>query len=121
EACPTRAFRAPYLLDARRCVSYLTIEERGPIPRELREGVGEMVFGCDVCQEVCPWNERAFRRAEPTGEPAFQARPGLRGEALGLYLALLAMDDASFRQRFRKSPVKRAKRRGIARNAAVAL
>jgi epoxyqueuosine reductase len=115
EACPTGALVAPYLLDARRCISYLTIELRGPIPHELRPLVGNRIFGCDICQEICPWNRRFAR---PSPEPAFQPRPGAAGPGL---LDLMALDDEGFRQRFRGSPVKRAKRRGLLRNVAVAL
>jgi epoxyqueuosine reductase len=111
EACPTEAFTGPYVLDARRCIAYLTIEHRGPIAAGLRSGIGTWVFGCDVCQDVCPWN----RRAEVTGEAAFQPRqhPPLA--------ELLALDETSYRERFRGSPLKRARREGLARNAAVAL
>jgi epoxyqueuosine reductase len=115
EACPTGALIAPYVLDARRCISYLTIELRGPIARELRPPIGHRIFGCDICQEVCPWNRRFAR---PTAEPAFQARPDTMAPAL---LDLMALDDRGFGQRFRGSPVKRAKRRGLLRNVAVAL
>ncbi len=111
DACPTTAFVEPYVLDARRCVAYLTIEHRGPVPVELRSGVGTWTFGCDVCQDVCPWN----RRAPATGEAAFQAR------ALPQLAELLLMDEAAYRERLRGSPLKRARREGLARNAAVAL
>jgi len=114
DACPTAALRAPYVLDATRCISYLTIELRGAIAEDRRAGVGRHAFGCDICQDVCPWN----RRRRHHGRPAFEPRPG----ALAPDLAeLAALDDEGFRQRFRKSPVKRAKRRGFLRNVAVAL
>ncbi|MBI3457648.1 MAG: tRNA epoxyqueuosine(34) reductase QueG [Candidatus Rokubacteria bacterium] len=111
EACPTQAFPAPHVLDARRCISYLTIEHRGPIPVELRAGVGTLAFGCDICQAVCPWNSRA----PITAEAAFAARdlPGLA--------ALVTLTDEGYRTRLRGSPLRRARRRGLARNAALAL
>jgi epoxyqueuosine reductase len=115
DACPMNTFVAPYVLDARRCISYLTIELKGHIPRELRALMGNRVFGCDICQEVCPWNRRFAR---PTAEPAFQPRTDAMAPHL---LGLIALDDEGFRRRFRGSPVKRAKRRGLLRNVAVAL
>ena len=115
DACPTGALVAPYSLDARRCISYLTIELKGPIPRQFRPLMGNRIFGCDICQEVCPWNRRFAR---PTAEPAFQPGPDAIAPAL---LDLIVLDDPGFRQRFRGSPVKRAKRRGLLRNVAVAL
>jgi len=115
DACPTGAIVEPYVLDARRCISYLTIEQQGPIPRELRPMIGNRIFGCDICQEVCPWNRRFSR---PTSEPAFQPRPGAVAPRL---LDLMTLDDEGFRQQFRKSPISRAKRRGLLRNVAVAL
>ena len=115
DACPTGALVAPYVLDARRCISYLTIELKGAIARELRPLLGSRIFGCDICQEVCPWNRRFAR---PTLEPAFQPRPDAPAPRL---LDLFALDAAGFRSRYRNSPVKRAKRRGLLRNAAVAL
>lgn len=114
-ACPTGAFVEPYVLDARRCISYLTIELKGPLPRDLRPLMGNWIFGCDVCQEVCPWVRRFSR---PTREPAF--RPP-SDEVAPELLSLMGMTDEVFRVRFRGSPVKRAKRRGFLRNVAVAL
>lgn len=112
EACPTGAFVAPYVLDARRCISYLTIEHRGDIAPGLVPAVADWVFGCDVCQEVCPWN----RKAPPTREPALAP-----SAPLGPLQALLALDDPAFRARFRGSAISRAKRRGLVRNVALAL
>jgi epoxyqueuosine reductase len=112
DACPTDAFVAPYVLDARRCISYLTIEHRDDIPETLREAIGDWAFGCDVCQEVCPWN----RKAPPTREPAFQPQA-----AFPPLESLLELDDAGFRRRFRGTALWRARRRGLLRNAAIAL
>jgi epoxyqueuosine reductase len=114
KACPTGAFIGPYLLDARRCISYLTIELKGSMPRQLRPLVGNHVFGCDICQDVCPYNVKA----QPTEEPAYRPRPGLHAPEL---IPLLSLNEAEFRRRFRGSPVLRAKRRGFLRNVAVAL
>jgi epoxyqueuosine reductase len=114
EACPTQAFVRPGVLDARRCISYLTIELRGPIPNELREPMGDWIFGCDICQEVCPWN----RMAPETQDPAFQPRSDL--EPIDL-IELLGLSDEEFRHRFRGTAITRTKRRGLLRNAAVAL
>src|SRR5258707_4161855 len=114
KACPTGAFVGPYMLDARRCISYLTIELKDWMPRSLRPLVGNHIFGCDICQEVCPYN----RHALPTAEMAFQPRPGLHAPEL---IAFLSLSEAEFRQRFRGSPILRAKRRGFLRNVAVAL
>jgi epoxyqueuosine reductase len=114
EACPTGALPAPYVLDATRCISYLTIELKGPIPEPRRAGVGRHVFGCDICQDVCPWNRKRRR----DGGAPFEPRP----DAFAPDLAdLAALDDEAFRERFRRSPVKRAKRRGLLRNVGVAL
>lgn len=114
DACPTNAFPQPYVLDATRCISYLTIELRDAIPAELRPGLGDWLFGCDVCQDVCPWNHRA----PLSGEIAFQPRPDENPVDL---IELLALDEAGFRARFRHSPLWRAKRRGVLRNAAIIL
>ncbi|MFM8290612.1 MAG: tRNA epoxyqueuosine(34) reductase QueG [Planctomycetia bacterium] len=114
DACPTGAFVEPRVLDATRCISTLTIEDHGPIPPALRAGMGDWVFGCDICQEVCPWN----RHAPGSAEPAFQPRD----DAVTLDLAaLLQLDEAGFRRRFKGSPILRAKRRGLVRSAAIAL
>jgi epoxyqueuosine reductase len=115
DACPTGALPAPYVVDSARCISYLTIEHRGPLPEALRPLMGEHLFGCDVCQEVCPWN----RLAAPTREPAFAPEAGA-GAALDP-AAVLAMDEPAYRERFRGSPLKRAKRQGLRRNAALVL
>ena len=114
DACPTQAFPAPFVLDATRCISYLTIEVNGEIPEERRTGIGRHVFGCDICQDVCPWN----RRRRHAGDDAFAPRVGLSAPALE---ELARMDQAAFRARFKSSSVKRAKRRGLLRNVAVAL
>lgn len=112
-ACPTGAITEPHRLDARRCISYLTIELKGAIPLELRPLIGDRIYGCDDCLEACPWN----RFAAASREIAFAARPGVRLR-LRDYLAL---DDAGFRELFRGSPIKRIKRRGFLRNVCVAL
>lgn len=113
-ACPTGAIRSPRELDSRLCISYLTIELRGPIPRELRPFIGNRVFGCDICQEVCPWN----RAAPKTNEPRFEPRAGTTGPEL---VELLDLTEDQFKQRFGDTPIARARRRGFLRNVAVAL
>jgi epoxyqueuosine reductase len=113
DACPTGAIVAPYQVDARLCISYLTIEHRGAIPRELRPRIGDWVFGCDLCQEACPWN----RFAPPAREARLHAR-----ELAGWSLAgFLAMDEPAFRAVFAKSPIRRADREGFLRNVCIAL
>ncbi len=114
DACPTQAFPQPHVLDATRCISYLTIEHRGTIPADLRELIGDWVFGCDVCQQVCPWN----RMAKPTDEIAFLSQPKM--EALDL-IELLDLDDAAFRRIYRKTPLWRTRRVGMQRNAMIVL
>jgi epoxyqueuosine reductase len=113
-ACPTHAFVGPYQLDANQCISYLTIEKRGMIPEELRAGIGHQVFGCDICQDVCPWN----RKAPATSGDDFQARPELVNPALDW---LAEMNDEEFRRVFRKSALRRTKRAGLRRNAVIAM
>jgi epoxyqueuosine reductase len=112
-ACPTNAFPAPYVLDSRRCISYLTIEHKGPIDRALRPLMGNRIFGCDDCLAVCPWN----KFAEVGREAKLQARDDLQSPLLA---ELLAMDDAAFRKRFAGSPVKRAGRAMFIRNVLIA-
>jgi epoxyqueuosine reductase len=114
DACPTNAFVGPYVLDARRCISYLTIELKGMIPRELRPLMGTHIFGCDICQDVCPYNTKI----KPTGERAFHPRAGLHAPEL---IPLLSLTEAEFKARFAGSPILRAKRRGFLRNVCVAL
>jgi epoxyqueuosine reductase len=131
-ACPTGALPAPYVLDNRRCISYLTIELRGSIPLELRPLMGNLIFGCDICQQVCPVNLVAERRlglrqdGPPSTRPlvfrprqAFQPRPATGGSPE--LIPLLKLTEEEFRERFRSSPIKRTKRRGLLRNVCVAL
>jgi epoxyqueuosine reductase len=114
DTCPTQAFPAPYVLDARRCISYLTIELKGWIPVELRPLMGNWVYGCDVCQDVCPFN----RFSQPTSEKAFWSRSW--GDVAPALIDLLLLDEDAFNQRFANSPVKRIKRGRLVRNACVA-
>ncbi len=114
EACPTGAIVAPYVVDARLCVSYLTIELRGAIPRHLRRLIGNRIFGCDDCQEACPWN----RFAATTAEPSFRPRAG---NVIPKLASLVDITSAEFLDRYRNSPIRRAKRDGLVRNVVVAL
>ena len=114
EACPTQAFPEPYVLDARRCISYWTIEHRGPIPDNICPEIGDWLFGCDVCQEVCPWN----RKAPAATDPEMQPRDDLQRLDP---VAILSLDDAAFRTQFRGTPLSRPRRAGLARNAAIVL
>jgi epoxyqueuosine reductase len=112
DACPTGAFVEPYVLDARRCISYLTIEHRGAIPDELRAGIGDWLFGCDICQEVCPWNSKA----PLSSEPAFATRRELTGADAA---ALLSLAEETFRRQFGSTALARPGRAGLVRNAAI--
>ncbi|PKP96547.1 MAG: tRNA epoxyqueuosine(34) reductase QueG [Alphaproteobacteria bacterium HGW-Alphaproteobacteria-13] len=114
DACPTQAFPAPYRVDARRCISYLTIEHDGPIPLDLRRGIGNRVYGCDDCLAACPWNKFADRAH---AHRAFLPRAEMAAPSLA---DLLALDDAEFRQVFAGSPIKRIGRGRMVRNAAIA-
>src|SRR5262249_20093552 len=114
DACPTQAFTAPGDLDSRRCISYLTIELRAPIPEELRRPMDDWIFGCDVCQEVCPWN----RKAPTATQASFAPRPDLEATDP---IQLLSLTEAEFRQRFGGTALTRARRRGLLRNAAIVL
>ena len=112
EACPTDAFPQPYVLDARRCISYLTIEHRDHLPEDMLGLWDDWLFGCDICQEVCPWNRRVPLSQEPDFNPA---------EDTVDLIPLFDMTDEQFRDRFRKTPLWRSKRRGVLRNAAMVL
>jgi len=114
DACPTDALREPYVLDSNLCISYLTIELKGKIPMRLRDKIDNNIYGCDICQDVCPWN----RKAEVTESPYFMPRSGLYNPELS-YLSQLTLND--FRNLFKNSPVKRAKRKGFIRNVMVAI
>jgi epoxyqueuosine reductase len=114
DACPTGALVEPYRLDSRRCISYLTIEQRGHVPEGLRSGLGDRLFGCDVCQEVCPWNRDTPGAVEQHFQPGPQRNPIELAE-------LFLLDEAALRKQFRSTPLWRAKREGILRNAAIVL
>lgn len=122
DACPTAAFRGPFHLDPQRCISMWTIETQAPIPTELRAAFGNRIFGCDICQEVCPWNRRPVSR--------LPRLPGLQAHAERMALPLLEgfaphmpywLNAEAFAERFRRSPIRRAKRHGMLRNVCVAL
>lgn len=115
DICPTHAFPAPYILDSNLCISYLTIEHKGAIPTQLRSLLGNWIYGCDACQEICPWVRRYSR---PTRESFLQYNPDWVAPKL---TDLITMDDEAFRVRFKGTPIKRTKRRGLLRNAAIAL
>ena len=114
EACPTDAIVAPYQLDSNRCIAYLTIEKRGSIPEEMRSGMGRHVFGCDICQDVCPWN----RKAPASTLPEFLPREGLVNPVLE---SLAEMSAEEFGEKFKGSPIRRTKRNGLRRNVAIAM
>jgi epoxyqueuosine reductase len=112
DACPTNAFVAPYVLDSRRCISYLTIEHRGPIPAEFHAQMGDWLFGCDICQEVCPWNHKA----PVSNEPAFQPQSALQSADAA---QLMQLTEEAFHQQFGHTALARAGRAGLIRNAAI--
>ncbi|MAI69847.1 MAG: tRNA epoxyqueuosine(34) reductase QueG [Rhodopirellula sp.] len=131
DSCPTDAFPSPGVLDASRCISYLTIEHRSPIPVSLREGIGDWLYGCDICQEVCPWNRKPTRAANRIASAEEQrkssesqtSRPESTSDRFDHIdlTELFKINDEQFRQRFRKTPFWRARRRGVLRNAAIVL
>jgi epoxyqueuosine reductase len=119
DACPTDALVAPHQMDASRCISYLTIEKKGVIPEELREPMGRHVFGCDICQDVCPWNRKApTRRAQVSAREGMEARPQMINPALDW---LAGMDAAEFKRWFAGSPLERTRRKRLQRNVAIAM
>jgi epoxyqueuosine reductase len=126
EACPTNALIEPYKMDATRCISYLTIEHKGPIAEELRSAIGRQVFGCDICQDVCPWNQKSTQRltqksllqAPIAADPDLEPRPELINPALEW---LASLDEQGFEQQFNGSPVRRAGFNGLRRNIAIAM
>jgi epoxyqueuosine reductase len=119
DACPTGAILEPHVVDARQCVSYLTIELKGEIPDALKPGIGDRVYGCDICQDVCPWNEKF---SLPLREEALRPGAAIAGKnARALARELLEMSQDDFSKAFKSSPMKRAKLRGLKRNAGVVL
>jgi len=114
DACPTDAFPQPYVLDSRKCIAYLTIELKESIPASLRPGVGQWLFGCDICQDVCPWNHKSPRKYDPAFQPRYDLNPADLTDLLGL-------DDADFRNLFATSALARPGRAGLLRNAAIVL
>ena len=125
DACPTNAFVEPYVLDASRCISYLTIELRGTIPKEFREPMGWQVFGCDICQDVCPWNRKAatseMAEFQPRKFPAADENNGAESLYLPDLVKIASLSPEEFRERFSGSPIKRTKWQGLVRNACIAL
>ena len=125
DACPTQAIVEPYLLDATRCIAYLTIEYLGSIPEELREPMGRHVFGCDICQDVCPWNRKSPRTNAAEFQPRALGNVEASSSSESLYLPdlvrLATLSTEQFRQNLRGSPIKRAKWHGLVRNACIAL
>ena len=118
QACPTNALDVPYQMDATRCIAYLTIEHKGPIAQELMPGIGRQVFGCDICQDVCPWNQKALRSGPIIVDAELEPRPELINPALDW---LASLDEKSFEREFNGSPVRRAGFNGLRRNLAVAM
>jgi epoxyqueuosine reductase len=114
DACPTDAFPEPYVLDSRKCIAYLTIELDGPIPDSLRNGMGDWLFGCDICQDVCPWNTKSPRKNDPAFRPRTELNPANLGQ-------LFDLDGEGFSQAFGKNALARPGRAGLLRNAAIAL
>ncbi len=125
DACPTQAITEPYVLDASRCISYLTIEKRGTVPEQLREPMGSHIFGCDICQDVCPWNRKSPRSQLPEFQPREIAESVEQTLAWSLFqpdlLRIATLSEQQFREIFRGSPIKRTKWRGLVRNACIAL
>jgi epoxyqueuosine reductase len=122
EACPTNALAVPYQMDATRCIAYLTIEHKGPVAEELMPGMGRQVFGCDICQDVCPWNRKSLQKALRTGPIAVDAELEPRAELINPALEWLgSLDEQSFEREFNGSPLRRAEFWGLRRNVAIAM